>query len=238
MTFSIAIRCPRSGMFGVAAATSSPAVGSRCLFVRAGTGAVLSQHRTDPRLGPRGLDFLAAGLDAAATIEALVASTPDARWRQLAVVDRTGGVAFFHGSEHRPIFAAATGDGMVAIGNILADASVCAAEIEAAERLSGEAIGERLLAALEAGLAAGGEVFPLRSAALTIADRLPFPLADLRVDDDPAPIAALRRLWESWHPQMATYTSRAEDPDAGGRATDSLEILAARRSSPRADPAG
>src|SRR5882757_4649868 len=83
MTFSIAGRCARTGMFGIAITTSSMAVGSRCAFARAGIGAVLTQHRTDPRLGPLGLDLLAAGKTAAETIAALVASTPHHGWRQL-----------------------------------------------------------------------------------------------------------------------------------------------------------
>ena len=226
MTFSIALRCPRTGMFGVAATTSSLSVGSRCTFVRSGVGAVLTQHRTDPRLGPRGLDFLAAGLDAQATVDALVASTPDARWRQLAVVDGKGDVAFFHGSEHQPIFAAATGDGAVAIGNILANDQICAAQIAAVELHKDSHIGDRLIAALEAGLAAGGEVFPLQSAVMLIADADEFALADLRVDNHERPIEALGDLWGKYRQQMATFAERAIDPGRGGRATNSLEVLA------------
>src|SRR5260221_12565342 len=90
MTFALAARCPRTGMLGAAVTTSSLAVGSRCVFARAGIGAVLTQHRTDPRLGPLGLDMLAAGKTPAETIAALVASPPHHGWRQLAVVARQG----------------------------------------------------------------------------------------------------------------------------------------------------
>ena len=84
MTFALAARCPRTGMLGAAVTTSSLAVGSRCVFARAGIGAILTQHRTDPRLGPLGLEYLAQGKSAQQTIDALVASTPHHGWRQLA----------------------------------------------------------------------------------------------------------------------------------------------------------
>ena len=77
MTFSLIARCARSGHLGMAVATSDIAVGGRVAFAAAGVGAVLTQHRTDPRLGARGLDLLRSGCDAAATRDALVASTPE-----------------------------------------------------------------------------------------------------------------------------------------------------------------
>src|SRR5579859_227444 len=122
MTFSLAARCPRTGMVGVAVTTSSIAVGSRCAHARAGVGAVLTQHRTDPRLGPLGIELLAAGNSAAATIEALVASTPHHGWRQLAVVDGAGRTAHFSGRNIVSIHAGVSGEGVVAIGNILKNA--------------------------------------------------------------------------------------------------------------------
>ena len=78
MTFSLAARCPRTGMLGVAVTTSSIAVGSRCAFARARVGGVLTQHRTDPRLGPLGLELLAQGKTAQEAIDALVAIAPAA----------------------------------------------------------------------------------------------------------------------------------------------------------------
>ena len=90
MTFSIAGRCSRTGMFGVAVTTSSIGVGSRCAFARAGVGAVLTQHRTDPRLGSRGLDLLAKGLTATEVIDVLTKGDATIGWRQLLVVDTAG----------------------------------------------------------------------------------------------------------------------------------------------------
>src|SRR5476651_194380 len=117
MTFALAARCPRTGMLGAAVTTSSIAVGSRCVFARAGIGAVLTQHRTDPRLGPRGLDHLAAGKSAEESVAALVASTPHHGWRQLAIVDASGRTAHFSGHLIRSIHDGVTGEGVVAVGN-------------------------------------------------------------------------------------------------------------------------
>ena len=93
MTFSLIGRCARTGQFGAAVTTSSIAVGSRVPFCVPGVGAVLTQHRTDPRLGPRGLALLRSGCSAEQALAALVASTPDHQWRQLAVLDAAGRTA-------------------------------------------------------------------------------------------------------------------------------------------------
>lgn len=221
MTFSIAARCPRTGLMGAAVTTSSIAVGSRCVFARGGAGVVLTQHRTDPRLGPLGLDFLSAGSSASQAIESLVASTPHHAWRQLAVVDRHGGVAYSHGAALKPIFAAAEGPGVIAVGNILANPSVCAAEVDAFLASPDQHIAARLLAALEAGLRAGGEIRPLRSAALLVVGEESFPLVDLRVDDDPEPLETLRALWSAYQPKMDLFIQWAKDPASAGPASSS-----------------
>ena len=213
MTFSIAGLCRVSGMFGAAVTTSSPAVGNRCPFARAGVGAVLTQHRTDPRLGPRGLDLLAAGKSAAKALAALTEGDSQIGWRQLAVVDRAGRTAHFHGDRIASVHGAAHGDGCVAIGNILAAPGVPAAMAAAFERAAEAPLAERLLRGLEAGLAAGGEVKQVKSAALLVVDREVFPLVDLRVDLDPAPVPRLRFLWELYEPFAPVAVIRALDPD-------------------------
>src|SRR5947207_8329237 len=160
MTFALAARCPRTGMLGAAVTTSSIAVGSRCVFARAGVGAILTQHRTDPRLGPRGLDFLAAGATAQQAIDALVASTPHHGWRQLAVVDKDGRTAHFSGCLIASINGGATGDGVVAVGNLLKAKEIPAAMLRDFEQRPERPLAERLVGALAAGLAAGGENEP------------------------------------------------------------------------------
>ena len=205
-------------MLGGVIATSSPAVGSRCLHARAGAGVVLTQNRTDPRLGPRGLALLGEGCDPATTVAALVASTPDAGWRQLAVLDQSGVGAHFSGDRIRSIKGGVTGPGCVAAGNILRDSGVPAAMAASFEANADSDLPERLLRALEAGDAAGGELRPLRSAALLVVRSEAFAYVDLRVDAAGDPIAALRMLWREYAPEAEEYVMRALDPDRCGDA--------------------
>ena len=182
MTYSIAGRCARTGMLGAAITTSSVAVGSRCVHARAGLGVVLTQHRTDPRLGPRGLMLLEDGCTPDAVIAALVASTADAGWRQLAVIDRHSATAHFSGDHIVSTHAGTAAKDCVAAGNILADPGVPAAMAAAFVAAHELGLPERLLAALEAGRDAGGELRPVRSAALVVVHEQSFPYVDLRID--------------------------------------------------------
>jgi len=213
VTFSLIGRCARTGQFGAAVATSNLAVGARVPFAEAGIGAVLTQHRTDPRLGPRGLALLRSGCTAAETVAALAASTADIAWRQLAVIDRAGRTAHFHGARVKPAHGAAHVEGCVALGNILADDRVPAAMAEAFAASGDDTLAERLLRGLEAGLAAGGEHGPVVSAALLVVHRESFPLVDLRIDRAEGPIAALRALWVAYAPMADDMVRRAVAPD-------------------------
>ena len=201
-------------MYGAAVATSSIAVGSRCAFARAGVGAVLTQHRTDPRLGPRGLELLAQGLSAKACMERLTSDAPGIGWRQLAVVDRDGNTAWYHGNRITSVHAADVGAGCVAIGNIIRSPGVTAAMVAAFGADPRLHLAERLVRALEAGYAAGGEPKQLKSAALLVVERESFPLVDLRIDYDPQPLVQLRWLWEIYESSVGLYVQRAVDPDA------------------------
>lgn len=214
MTFSLVAKCNRTGMFGAAVTTSSIGVGCRVPYARAGIGAVCTQHRTDPRLGPQGLDLLEAGNSASETVAALTADDPTIGWRQLAVIDKDGGTAWFHGDRIKSIHAAAEGDGCCAIGNIIRNEDVPAAMVAAFEASAADPLAERLVLALEAGESAGGEFRQLKSAALLVADEHSFPLVDLRVEFDRAPLAELRFLWEIYRPQVKDYVRRTLDPDS------------------------
>jgi uncharacterized Ntn-hydrolase superfamily protein len=213
MTFSIAGRCERTGMFGIAITTSSIAVGGRCAYARARVGAVLTQHRTDPRLGPLGLDILAAGSSAAETVAALVASTPHSAWRQLAVIDRQGKTAHFSGSKITSIHGAASGSNCIAVGNVLRAGQVPATMVEGFEADRSQPLPARLLAALAAGNAAGGEIKSLVSAALLVVHDQCFPYVDLRVDRAVDPIKTLEALWDDYALVADNYVQRALDPD-------------------------
>jgi uncharacterized Ntn-hydrolase superfamily protein len=213
MTFSLIGRCARTGQIGAAVTTSSIAVGARCTYAAAGVGAVLTQHRTDPRLGPRGIELLRSGCSAQETLDALVASTSLARWRQLAVLDAAGNTAAYSGARTKPQMSEAPAQDVCAIGNILANAMVPAAMLRAFQSDPSALLAERLLYALEEGLAAGGENGPVRSAHLLVVERESFPLVDLRVDWHDTPIAELRSLWNRYAPQVNDYLIRALDPD-------------------------
>jgi uncharacterized Ntn-hydrolase superfamily protein len=213
MTFSIAGRCARTGAFGLSISTSNISVGSRCPFAKPRVGAVLTQHRTDPRLGPRGLQLMQTGCSAQEAINALVASTPDIGWRQLAAIDAKGRTASYAGDRIASIRNEVHGSDCVAIGNIIANTDVPVAMARRFERDPAAPLAERLMQALEAGLDAGGELKAVRSSALLVVHEQDFPLVDLRVDAADAPIAALRALWQEYIPWVDEFVVRAIDPD-------------------------
>jgi uncharacterized Ntn-hydrolase superfamily protein len=214
MTYSIAAKCPRTGMFGVAVTTSSIGVGARCAYARAGVGAVLTQHRTDPRLGPKGLELLAQGLAAKEVVQKLTQGAQGIGWRQLAVVDREGRTAAFHGDRITSVHSGDEGPGCIAIGNIIRTTAVTRAMVDAFGADPQLHLAERLVRSMEAGYAAGGEPKQVKSAALLVVDRESFPLIDLRVDYDPQPLLQLRWLWEIYEPSVKLYVERALTPDA------------------------
>jgi uncharacterized Ntn-hydrolase superfamily protein len=207
-------------MVGAVISSSSPAVAARCAYVRAGVGAACTQNVTDPTLGPALLDRLGSAEDALAEV---VRQAPHVEYRQLSVVDARGGTAVFSGERALGRAATARGDGCAAAGNLLADESVPAAMVAAFEREPDAALGARLVAALTAGLAAGGEETPVRSAGLVVADEVPWPVTDLRVDwTEGDPVGELAALWELWAPQAEAYVVRALDP-ASAPAFESLD---------------
>lgn len=213
MTFSIAARCERTGAFGIGITTGSICVGARCPFVLSATGAVLSQHSTDPGLGLRGIELLKAGKSARQVIDELVKTGRKLSWRQLAAVDRNGTVAHFTGDDCSPERGGHAGSNCVAIGNLLRRKELPKAMIGGFMERPQDMLAERLLRALDAGIEAGSEVNPLRSAALLVAEKFPFPEVNLRVDWHDEPVAKLRRIWNRYKPDQALYMQRVTDPD-------------------------
>ncbi len=214
MTFSLTGRCARTGMFGVAVTSSSPAVAARCAWVRGNVGAVASQNVTDPGLGVFGLDLLQQGYRAARVMEILVSARQFSAFRQLAVIDRLGHTAHHSGSGTLGRHCVTEGTDCIAAGNLLSSDNVPAAMVEGFQRDTEPHMAERLIRALEAGLAAGGEEGPVRSAGIKVCHQDEWPICELRVDWHDQPIEELRRVWGVFEPQMADYIMRAFDPRA------------------------
>jgi uncharacterized Ntn-hydrolase superfamily protein len=212
MTFSLVGRCARTGAIGMVVTSSSVCVASRCAWVRAGVGAVASQNLTDPGLGSLGLALLERGLPVDTVRDMLVSSDPHADYRQLMVLDARGHSAVFTGSAALPTHAVAQGADCAAAGNMLRATEVPAAMVRAFEQQSELDLPERLLAALEAGLAAGGEVRELRSSGVLVAEDLDWPTVDLRVDCATHPLSDLRALWDIYKPLKDGYVSRSHSP--------------------------
>lgn len=212
MTFSIVARLPAAQMLGIAIASSSPAVAARCAHARAGVGVVATQNITDPSLGPQILDALAAGESASSALDHCLAATRFAGYRQLLVLGRDAAPVAHSGAHALGIAASAIGADAAAAGNLLARADVPAAMI-AAFGAAGGHLGARLLRALAAAVACGGEAGPIHSAGLLIVGKVSWPIVDLRVDWSEAdPVAALGGLWDIYAPQIDDYVRRAIDP--------------------------
>lgn len=214
MTFTVAGLCRRTGQFGVALATSSIGAGGRCPHVDPAWGLVVTQARTDPRLGPLGLDLLRAGRSAAETLSAIAESTRHRHWRQLGVLTPDGDTAVWTGSDvAEPADGLVLADGFV-IGNWVASEAVIAAIAAGFETDPTAPLADRLIAGIAEGEAAGGERDPLQSAAVIVCDPLyAFPVIDLRVDDSRTPIRDLSRTAERWAAVMDGYLMRAVSPD-------------------------
>jgi uncharacterized Ntn-hydrolase superfamily protein len=192
-TFSIAARCPRTGDFGVAVATARPAVGSIVPWASR-RGAIATQARSNSELGRLGLALVDAGVPVAVALGGLVAADPEATHRQLHGVDRHG--VFVHtGSDCQPWCGHQASADCTVAGNLLAGPQVIQAMTDAFGAWPEEELAGRLLSALEAGQAAGGDKRGKQSAALLVASEDPRPYHNLRVDDHADPVAELRRLF-------------------------------------------
>jgi len=212
MTLSLVGRCPETGMLGGVITSSSICVASRCLFTRAGVGAALTQNVTDPTLGAKMLDLLESGAGAQTAVAQVVAEANHIEWRQLVLLDAQGRSALHTGAKALGRHATAQGEQCASGANLLASEQVPQAMVTAFEQSSGH-LAQRLLTALEAGIVAGGEEGPVRSAGVQVVDQASWPIVDLRVDWDDDPIPKLRAIWDEYQPQLASYVTRAHNPD-------------------------
>ena len=213
MTWSIVAHDPATGAFAVAVATRAFAVGASCPFVRSGVGAVCTQSMTNRYLGPAILDGLARGLPPDAAIEGALAGDEGRGLRQVHAVDRHGRTAAWTGQNCVEWCGSIAGDRVSVAGNMLSGEPTVAATLAAWQAHPGLDTPERLMAAMEAGEAAGGDRRGRQSAAMVLITTEDFPDLDLRVDDSPEPLAELRRLLGIWRreraPGLAAAPSRA-----------------------------
>lgn len=212
MTFSLVARCAKTGMFGLAISSSSPAVAARCAYARSGVGAVASQNVTDPTLGPLALDLMQGGMTAGEAIAGVSDLGKFIEYRQVLAVDKSGATAIHSGPNSLGIWTQAQGPDVASGGNLLANDGVPQAVVDGFLASTGH-LGDRLIVAMRAGLAAGGEAGPLHSAGMLIVDKVTWPVADLRCDwTDDCPIENIATAWNIYKPQLAAYVQRAIDP--------------------------
>jgi len=212
MTWSIVAR-DASGAFGVAVASRFFAVGALCPHARADVGAVATQALVNPGFGPAALDLLAEGCDAAAIVERLAGADPGREVRQLQLIGERGPGAAYTGNACVDWCGHRIDDDFCVAGNMLAGPSVVDDTAAAYRRNAHLPLAERLLAAMDAGEAAGGDKRGKQAAALRIVTTESYPALDLRVDDHAEPLAELRRLFdrslERFQPFVACLPSRA-----------------------------
>ena len=213
MTFSLIGRCERTGMFGIAISTSEMAVGSRCIHVAPGVGAIVSQASSNPRLGHLGLNLLRAGYSAPRALDEVAASDQFVERRQLGCLDVTGLGAARTGAGNKPWAGHRVERNVVVATNAVVGAEVADSMFDAFKRGADLPLWERLLRSLEAGKAAGGQPDGETSSGLYVVDRDTYPLVDLRVDLHATPVTELRRLADAYFPLVAYYNLRPRDPN-------------------------
>lgn len=194
MTWSIIAKDKVTGRIGIIVATKFFAVGARVPHIRTGIGAVASQAFVNPFYGRRGLDLMAAGASADDVVRILTCSDDGRANRQLHVMDASGRFAAYTGADCVDWCGHAIHDGVSVAGNMLAGPVVIADTATAYMSAAAQPFARRLIAAMLAGEAAGGDKRGKQSAALLIHDEQEYSLLDLRVDDHADPLAELARL--------------------------------------------
>lgn len=195
MTWSILAR-DENGHFGVAIASRFFAVGSLCVHSQRAVGALSTQALMNPLYGPAGIESMARGYSAAAAIAMMVAADEGREQRQVHLLPASGPGAAHTGAACIDWCGHLVLDGLSVAGNMLAGPRVIEASAQAYLDTAGQPMAERLLAALDAGEAEGGDKRGKQAAALRIHRDEDYLSLDLRVDDHPEPFIELRRLYE------------------------------------------
>lgn len=217
MTWSIVARDAASGAFGVAVASKVLAVGAICPWLAASVGALSTQSYTNPLYGPDVLGQLAAGEGIEAAIKAATAADDGRAWRQVHGVDADGMAFAYTGAACVDWNGHALGEGVSVAGNMLAGPEVVSETMKAWETGWAKPFARRLIDALAAGEAAGGDKRGKQSAAIKIVKTEPWPWIDLRIDDATAPIQDLSRMLDTFLTERAPYyvTLATRDQPAG-----------------------
>lgn len=202
MTFSTVARCERTGQLGVAAVTGTPGVGTLLAWALRRVGAIATQSWVNPYLGIDALDLLGNGHPARKALDAVMAMDDACELRQVGIVDGKGRTAAWTGERCEDWAGHLTGDGWSVQGNMLVTGDTVAACAEAVDGQRDRDLIERLILSLEAGESAGGDKRGSRSATVYLVDTEQFPLWDLRIDDDPAPLTALRALHRAFAEEL------------------------------------
>lgn len=204
MTWSILVRDPATGALGAAVATRFFAVGALAIHAEGGVAALATQALINPMYAAHGMARLRAGEPPASVAAALLAEDAGRDHRQLHMIDAQGRIAQYTGRDCVSWCGSVRGTDVSVAGNMLAGAAVVERTLEAYQRASGT-LAERLLSALEAGEAAGGDKRGKQSAALKICTRDPYPDIDIRTDDHPDPLLELRRLYAVSQERFAVF---------------------------------
>jgi uncharacterized Ntn-hydrolase superfamily protein len=204
MTWSILVRDPATGALGAAVATRFFAVGALAINVEGGVAALATQAMINPMYALHGMARLRAGEPPDAIAAALLADDAGRDHRQLHMIDAQGRIAQHTGKDCVSWCGAVRGADVSVAGNMLAGPAVVERTLAAFQRATGT-LAERLLTALEAGEAAGGDKRGRQSAALKICTRDPYPDLDIRTDDHPDPLAELRRLYAVSQERFAVF---------------------------------
>lgn len=234
MTFSIIARCPQTGRFGLGIATFSLASGGRCEGIRAGVGVCKTQAFINRGNDLLALELLAQGHSAGHVLRLLERNDPEHAYRQIAILDRDGNAAAHSGAGTRPWSGHRIGEGYVAFGNVLAGPHVVEAIAAGFAARPADPLDLRLLAALEGGRAAGGQVgasghLPERSAAIRVDLHPDHPEIDVRVDLHDDAIPELRRVLEEFRLYEEFYRERGRDPSTAVTQDQFVAHLEARR---------
>jgi uncharacterized Ntn-hydrolase superfamily protein len=228
LTYSIVARDRKTGEMGVAVQSHWFSVGSIVTWARAGVGAVATQANAEVRYGPLGLELMSGGMNAPEALASLLKGDEKSEFRQVAMVDSKGRVAAHTGTMCMPSAGHVKGEGFSCQGNIMRNNRVWGAMKSAFESKAKLPLPDRLMAALEAAEAAGGDLRGRQSAAMLVVGPDPKPnywegrIIDLRVEDHPYPLKELKRLiryqqgymWENRGDDLLSSNKLKEAMDA------------------------